>query len=168
MSLYISASVVAFLISLLWVLEILQASTMPSQLSNSNLYEITGWKHAIAEIFVQIKKSCSAFTQIFIALKIWMQCERSLRIKSPIANKGLLQNIEREEEMLKGHRDTWGGPNHLEKRGLGGSSHTYWEMTENIWDHSQTHTFSLLHTHTHTNKTFTHIFKDTHCYYSHL
>lgn len=59
-------------------------------------------------------------------------------------------------DRLKGHRDTWGGLNHLEKRGLRGSSHTYWEMTENIWDHSQTHMYS------HTPRTFTHILWETH------
>lgn len=39
---------------------------------------------------------------------------------------------------LRGHRDSQGGPKHEEKKGLRGSRQTYWEMTKNIWDHSQT------------------------------
>lgn len=45
-------------------------------------------------------------------------------------------------DRLKGYRDTWGGPNHLEKRGLRGSGHTYWEMT-------RTSGITLKHTHAH-------------------
>lgn len=82
------------------------------------------------------------------------------KVKYPITSKDILKKSPRRGlsvcDRLRGHRDACGGPNHLEKRGLRGSGHTYWEMTENIWDHSQTHMYS------NTPKIFTHILRETH------
>lgn len=94
------------------------------------------------------KKSCCSYSNfIFCTLNI------------PLQLKILLQNILKKSlrevlslcNRLRGRRDTWGGPNHLEKRGLRGiKPHLLRDDWEHLGSLSNTHVLTLtqdIHTH---------------------